>query len=236
MTLDAAMSNMLIPMVGFAIIGLIYTFKRKCIFIHITYIIWIIMFSWIFTLFPTPRYFLPLVPLAIIIAAFAIFKVSEQNKLKSLTIFIILFFFVAISGVELVKSFYSFQEVADIQKDGLEWAEWICTNIEPDQKISMREGGDLIKFYCNRKIEAIPLYDNLSAIMIELHEKNTNYIVIGDGGGESPDWVRRPALNEIYFGESIPEYFELLYSNKDNDSKWEVKIFYINWSKFSKDV
>ena len=233
-TINAVTSNMLIPTVGFAIIGLIYTFKRKCSFIHITYGIWILFFSWIFYLFRPTRYFIPLVPLAIILAAFTIIKVSKQTKLKFLTVSIILIYLVALSGVHLVSFNKSLQKKAEIWGDGMEWARWISTNIEPEQSIAIREGGDLIRLWTpNMRLNAIPLCNNLSATMKALQEKNTSYLVIGDGGGEPPDWVRRPVLKGVYFGEYCPEYLELVYSNTDSDSNWKVQIYRINWSNCS---
>lgn len=232
--LNAAMSNMLIPTVGFAIIGLIYTFKRRCSFIHITYAIWILFFSWIFFLFSTPRLFIPLVPLAIILAAVTIVRVSKQTKLKSLTVCIILIYLVGLSGLELVSLHKSLHETAETWGDGMEWARWVSTNIEPEQSIAIREGGDLIWLHTsNMELKPIPLYNNLSATMMALHAENTNYLVIGDGGGETPDWERRPALKEVYFGEYSPEYLEVVYSNTDSDSNWKVQIYIINWSKFN---
>lgn len=233
-TLNAVISVMLIPTVGFAIIGLFYTFKRKCCFIHVTYAIWILIFSWIYFLFRTPRLFIPLVPLAIILAAFTIVKVSKQTKHKSLTIFIILIYLVAMSGAQLVSFNKNLHQKAEIRGDGMEWAWWISTNIEPEQSIAIREGGDLIEL-CTPNISTkfIPLYDNLSVTMTALQAENTNYLVIGDGGGESPDWERRPVLKDVYFGEYCPEYLKLVYSNTDSDSNWKVQIYSINWSKFN---
>ena len=233
-TINAAMSNMLIPTVGFAIIGLIYTFKRRCSFIHITYGIWILFFSWIFYLFRPTRYFIPLVPLAIILAAFTIVKISKQTKFKSLTVFIILIYLVGMSGMELVSSHKSLQKTAEIWGDGMEWARWISTNIEPDQSIAIREGGDLIRLHTsNIELKPIPLCDNLSTTMKALQAEDTNYLVIGDGGGETPDWEKRPVLKEVYFGEYRPEYMELVYSNRDSDSNWKMQIYRIDWSKFN---
>lgn len=233
-TLNAAISNMLIPTVGFAIIGLICTFKRKCSFIHITYAIWILIFSWIIFLFRTPRFFIPLVPLAIILVAFTIALVSKQTKHKSLTVFIILIYLVTLSGVHLVRFNSGLQETAEIWGDGMDWARWISTNIEPEQSIAIREGGDLIELCTpNMRLKLIPLCDNLSATMKALRSDNINYLVIGDGGGESPDWERRPVLKDVYFGEYGPEYLELAYSNMDSDSSWKVQIYSINWSKFN---
>ena len=233
-TLNAVISNMLIPTVGFAIIGLIYTFKRKCSFIHITYAIWILIFSWIFYIFSEPRFFIPLVPLAIILAAFTIAKVSKETKYKYLTIFIILIFLVAMSGAQLIKFDRNLQYRAEIWGDGMEWARWVSTNIEPEQSIAIREGGDLIGLCTpNIRLKAIPLCDNLSATIKALQAENTNYLVIGDGGNEPPDWERRPVLKEVYFGEYCPEYLELVYSNTDSDSNWKVQIYMINWSKFN---
>ena len=232
--LNAAMSNMLIPTVGFAIIGLIYTFKRKCCFMHITYAIWILIFSWIFFLFRTPRLFIPLVPLAIILAAFTIVKVSKETKFKYLTISIILCFLVAMSGAQLVSFNKDLEQRAEIWGDGMEWARWVSTNIEPEQSIAIREGGDLIWLYNpNTRLKRIPLCDNLSATMKALRAENTNYLLIGDGGNEPPDWERRPVLKEVYFGEYCPEYLESVYSNTDSDSNWKVQIYRINWSEFN---
>jgi len=231
--LNAAISNMLIPTAGFAIIGLIYTFKRKCSFIHITYGIWILCFSWVMYLFVPFRYFIPLVPFAIILAAFTIFKVSKETKFKYLTISIILIFLVALSGAQLVKFDKNLQYRAETCSDGLQWARWISTNVEPEQSIAIREGGDLIGL-CSPKMttKSIPLCDNLSATMKALQAENTNYLVIGDGGCDLPDWERRPALKEVYFGEYCPEYLGLVYSNINSDSKWKMQIYSINWSKF----
>lgn len=226
--LDAAMANMLVPVTGFAIIGLILTFKRKYSFIHITYAIWIFVFSWVFSLFNQPRYFIPLVPLATILAAFTIDKVSKQTKLRSLTIFIILFYFIALSGIQLIGLSYELQNRGEILSDGMEWAQWISENIEPDQSIAIREGGDLIRLSSSKiKTEKIPLHDNLSATIESLQEQNTNYLVVGEGGPDLPDWERRPALEEVYFGECCPEYLELTYSNRDSDSRWKVQIYRI---------
>jgi 4-amino-4-deoxy-L-arabinose transferase-like glycosyltransferase len=232
-TLDAAISNMLIPLVGFAIIGLIYTFRRRCSFIHITYGIWILSFSWRFYLCENPRHFIPLVPLAIILAAFTIVKVSKETKFKYLTISIILCFLVAMSGAQLVKFDRDLQYKGAVWEDGMEWAQWVSTNIEPEQSIFIEEGGDLIRLCSPIRKVKMPLCGNLSATMKALQAEKTNYLAIGDRGYGSPDWVTRPELKEVYFGEYIPKYLELVYTNMDSDSNWKMQIYRINWGKFN---
>jgi len=233
-TIDASMSNMLLPVVGFSIIGLIFTFKRKCSFIHITYATWIIFFSWIFTLFPVNRFFYPLIPLSIILASLTIAKVSKQTRFRNLTIFSILIFLVLLSGIQLIQFNNMLNYKEEIWKDGMEWTDWIVTNIEPNHTISIREGGDLIELLSDDIIvNQMPQCDNLSATMKLLQEKNTDYLIIGDGGGESPDWERVPVFKEVYFGEYSPEYLELVYSNLDSESKWKVQVYRINWNKFN---
>lgn len=231
---NSVMSNMLIPTVGFAIIGFILTCKPRFSFIHITYITWILFFSWIFTIFPINRYFLPLIPLAIILAAFTIDKVSKETQYKYLTMVIILIFLISIAGGQLLDFNKNHNNKAELWEDGMEWAKWIAVNNETGQSIAIREGGDLIELFREDiNIVAVPLCDTLTATMEILHEDDVDTLVIGNGGGETPDWERRPVLKDIYFSEHCPEYLELIHSNMDSDSTWKVQVYQINWNKFN---
>lgn len=220
---------------------LMYFNDKKFLPLIVVFFIWIVGFTPAWDIFGTPRHLYPTIPFILIFSTAAINDIFKNNKYRNILLSSFLIVFILFSLITPIVSWYKSSQSPIY--DGLEWGRWAAQNIKG--KIAIIEGGDLIMMHLpdtkvsgvgqmdlyapksNLSIVRPGYFENLSSAMEWFKEIGVTHLALDD-----LNINRRPYLKEIYSGEGIPLYLTEIYSNYNTDSKWKMRIYYINWSKY----
>ncbi len=219
--------------------GIIKFNDRKFTLLYLALFIWIIGLIPIYHVMTVPRYLYPTIPIALIFIASALheFFWNIKYKILSLTLFLIIFIIISLSSISQFKE-------SQLNLNDADWAMWVAKNIKG--KIAIMEGGDFIMMnlpdtavggnelhslkalQSNLSITRPGYFKNLSLAMDWFKNIGVTHIAIDNHAS------RRPYLKKIYEGGEVPPYLVEIYSNYNTDSKWKMKIYYIDWFKYNK--
>jgi len=220
---------------------LMYFNDKKFLPLIVVFFIWIVGFTPAWDIFGTPRHLYPTIPFILIFSTAAINDIFKNNKYRNILLSSFLIVFILFSLITPIGSWYKSSQSPVY--DGLEWGRWAAHNIKG--KIAIIEGGDLIMMHLpdtkvsgvgqldlyapksNLSVVRPGYFENLSSAMEWFKEIGVTHLALDD-----ININRRPYLKEIYSGEGIPLYLTEIYSNYNTDSKWKMRIYYINWSKY----
>jgi len=220
---------------------LMYFNDKKFLPLIVVFFIWIVGFTPAWDIFGTPRHLYPTIPFILIFSTAAINDIFKNNRYRNILLSSFLTVFILFSLITPIRSWYKSSQSPVY--DGLEWGRWAAQNIKG--KIAIIEGGDLIMMHLpdtkvggvgqldlyapksNLSVVRPGYFENLSSAMEWFKEIGVTHLALDD-----ININRRPYLKEIYSGEGIPLYLTEIYSNYNTDSKWKMRIYYINWSKY----
>ena len=222
---------------------LMYFNNKKFLPLIVVFFIWIVGFTPAWDIFGTPRHLYPTIPFILIFSTAAINDIFKNNRYRNILLFSFLIVFILFSLITPIGSWYKSSQSPVY--DGLEWGRWAAQNIKG--KIAIIEGGDLIMMHLpdtkvsgvgqldldapksNLSVVRPGYFENLSSAMEWFKEIGVTHLALDD-----KNINRRPYLKEIYSGEGIPLYLTEIYSNYNTDSKWKIRIYRINWSKYER--
>ncbi|HIE41382.1 MAG TPA: hypothetical protein EYP80_01835, partial [Candidatus Aenigmarchaeota archaeon] len=222
---------------------LMYFNNKKFLPLIVVFFIWVIGLTPVWDIFGTPRHLYPTIPFILIFSTVAINEVSKNNRYRNVLLSLFLIVFILFSLITPVGHWYKSPQSS--VHDGLEWGRWAAQNIKG--KIAIIEGGDLIMMHLpdtmvsgvgqldlyaptsNLSVVRPGYFENLSSAMEWFKEIGVTHLALDDNNIN-----RRPYLREIYSGKEIPSYLIEVYSNYDTDSKWKMRIYYVNWSEWEK--
>ena len=129
--------------------------------------------------------------------------------------------------------------------DGLRWAKWVAKHVKG--KIAIVEGGDLIMMNLpDTSADLVGQYD--------LYATTSALSIVRPGCfndfPEAMGWfkkisvthlaidniyiAKRPYLREFFARKRVPSYLKEIYTNSNTNSKWKIRIYYIDWGKYKK--
>lgn len=187
-----------------------------------------------------PRYLYPTIPLVLIFASIALHDFFQNTRYKNISLALFLTIFIVFSASHLSQ----LKESQQFSFNDLDWARWSAKNIKG--RIAIIEGGDLIMMnlpdtviggvelhrlsapQSNLSIIRPGYFKNLSSAMEWFKNSGVTHLAI--------DYRIdiRPYLKDIYTEGKVQTYLTQVYSNEDSPSKWKMKIYYIDWAKYSK--
>lgn len=228
----------------FFLYGILRYFNdKKFLPLIVTFFIWIIGLTPVWDIYGTPRHLYPTIPFVLIFSTVAVNEVFKNNRYRNILLSLFLIVFILFSLIIPVRHWYKSPQSS--VHDGLEWGRWAAQNIKG--KIAIIEGGDLIMMHLpdtmvsgvgqlglyaptsNLSVVSPGYFENLSSAMEWFKEIGVTHLALDDNNIN-----RRSYLREIYSGKEIPSYLIEVYSNYDTDSKWKMRIYYINWSEWEK--
>lgn len=228
----------------FFLYGILRYFNdKKFLPLIVTFFIWIIGLTPVWDIYGTPRHLYPTIPFVLIFSTVAVNEVFKNNRYRNVLLSLFLIVFILFSLIIPVGYWYKSPQSS--VHDGLEWGRWAAQNIKG--KIAIIEGGDLIMMHLpdtmvsgvgqldlyaptsNLSVVRPGYFENLSSAMEWFKEIGVTHLALDDNNIN-----RRSYLREIYSGKEIPSYLIEVYSNYDTDSKWKMRIYYINWSEWEK--
>lgn len=226
----------------FFLYGILRYFKdRRYVPLIIVFLIWIIGFTPVWDIFGTARHLYVTIPFILVFSTVAINDIFKNNRYRNVLLSLFLIVFILFSLITPVGHWYKSPQSP--VHDGLEWGRWAAQNIKG--KIAIIEGGDLIMMHLpdtkvggvgqldlyapqsNLSVVRPGYFENFSSAMEWFKEISVTHLALDDNNIN-----RRPYLKEIYSGKEVPLYLTEVYTNYDTDSKWKMKIYYINWSKY----
>lgn len=228
----------------FFLYGIVRYFSdKKFIPLTVVFLIWIIGLIPVYHIFSTSRHLYTIIPFILIFSTIAISEIFKNNKYRNILLSSFLIVFILFSLITPVGDWYWYKSPQSIVYDGLEWGRWAAKNIEG--KIAIIEGGDLIMMHLpdtkvsgvgqldlyapqsNLSVVRPGYFENLSSAMEWFKEIGVTHLALDDNNIN-----RRPYLKKIYSGKEVPSYLTEVYTNYGTDSKWKMKIYYINWPEY----
>jgi hypothetical protein len=219
-----------------------YSGNRKFIPITIGLVIWSIAYIPVIHTHGSPRQLFPTIPFILIFSTIGLYDILSTPKYKNTLIALFIGFYVLFSLIIPVRE--KVNAAKDPIHDGLIWSKWIAEHVQG--KIAVMEGRDLIMLQLPNtrvgglknlmrdapisKISALPpgYFTDLDSAMKWFNLVGITHLVIDDKILE-----KRSYLKQIYATPEPPPYLTEIYSNVNSSSKWKIRVYSIDWSKFN---
>ena len=220
-------------LITLAFLGLLLFRRRKETGFHLVFLFWFLGLFWIYGAVRNQRFVLPLIPLAIILAAAAVVRLFEGKKKEHLWLGCVLLAFVFLSSGDFIRIHRGMRWEGRVWKDARVWGQWIRDNIPAGSVLAIREGIDIADFMApDVKLVTIPNRKTGDEILDYFQNEKVNFVALGTGGLEIEDWNRIPALKEFRKKPRWP-FITRVYS--DLDLKWAMEFYRLEWSKRGKE-
>ncbi|MBU1474865.1 MAG: glycosyltransferase family 39 protein [Acidobacteriota bacterium] len=216
-----------------AFLGLLLFRRRKETGFHLVFLFWFLGLFWIYGAVRNSRFVLPLIPLAIILAAAVAVRLFEGKKKELLWLGCVLLGFVFLTSGDFLRMRSGMRWEGRVWKDARVWGQWIRDNIPAGSVLAIREGIDIADFMApDVELVTIPNREEADEILDYFRDEKVNYVGLGTGGLEIEDWNRIPALREIRKRPRWP-FITRVYANQD--IKWAMEIYRMDWTKRGKE-
>jgi hypothetical protein len=237
----SVMPWVLLPFVAYGI----FKYCRDALFISLTTIlaVWLISVTPVYAVFSSARYFVPLIPIALIFGVKGIKRVLDKIYFGGTALLVIT---VALVVSSLVRPVHQWR-LYHIANEDYAWAKWAAENVRG--KIAIVEGGDLIMMHLPDAVVGgvgqMDIYAPESGLSIVrpgyfieirkamdwLREIGTTHIALDDINIE-----RRPYLKELKTVNGVQPYLEEIYSNCAELTQWKMRIYRIDWTEYDNAI
>ena len=233
--------NVISPfIIPFTIYGIFAFFKDKhFVPLLVLLILWHISLTPGYAVFSSSRYFIPVLPIALIFGTAAMYKISEKISYANTLLSGLICLFIIFSLFRPVRLWRLYQ----IGDEKYEWAKWAAENLRG--KLAIIEGGDLVMMHLSDTVVGgvgmMDIYapqsglsivrpgyfDDLKPAMDWLRQIGATHIALDEINIE-----RRPYLRQLLTDSGAQPYLKRVYSNYEELTQWKIRIYKIVWDKY----